>query len=147
MTIYDLAFYVTSYLAVPVWVLMIAFPHARFTKVLLSSVWIVVPFLVPYSLLILGHLGDVLLFLRPTPDKILHITSQPYGVVMSWIHFIPLDLFAGRWIYVDSRRRALNALVMAPILLACFLTPPLGVLLYILYASTYGKPLPKTELD
>jgi hypothetical protein len=145
MDIYNVAFYVTSYLAVPIWGLMILFPRARFTQVLLGSVWIVVPFLIPYSLLILWHLGDIPLFLRPTPEKIQTITSQHYGVVMAWIHFIPMDLFAGRWIYLDSRRRALNTLVMAPILVACFLTPPLGVLIYILYAFTFGKPLAPSD--
>ena len=144
MNIYDIAFYVTSFAAVPLWGMMILLPNWSFTKKALGSVYIVLPFALPYAILVSFHLEDILLFLAPTPAKIEALLSRPYSDVLAWIHFIAMDLFAGRWIYFDSRKQDFNVLVMAPILTLCFLLPPLGVSIYLIYrlfnATTKSEP-------
>ena len=130
MSIYDIAFYAVSFLAVPLWTLMIVAPKWKVTHRIMSSVYIVLPFALPYAILVLPHFKDILLFMPPTPEKIGELLSHPYSVVLAWIHFVPLDLFAGRWIYLDSREHNLNVFAMVPILTLCFFLPPLGFSLY-----------------
>ena len=140
MDIYTIAFYATSFLAVPLWLLMIVLPKAALTQRVMKSVYTVVPFAIPYALLELPHLSDALLFAMPSPEKIGALFTHPHSVVLAWIHFVPVDLFAGRWIYLDSRRQGLNAWLMAPILTFCLLLTPLGMVLYFLYRLIAGKP-------
>ena len=139
MDFYNLAFYLVSYLAIPLWLMMIFLPHASLTKKLMGSVYIVLPFAVPYAILVLPHLSDVLLWLIPTPEKIEQLLTKPYSDILAWIHFIPMDLFAGRWIYLDSRHQGFSALIMAPILTLCLLLPPLGFVIYMLYRIAFSK--------
>jgi len=138
--IYNLAFYAVSFLAVPLWLLMILLPHWKVTQRIMGSVYTLVPFAIPYAILVLPHWRDVFLFLIPTPLKIETLLTQTQSDVLAWIHFIPLDLFAGRWMYLDSRRQGFNVWMMAPILALCLLLPPLGMVLYFIYRLIAGKP-------
>ena len=133
MDIYNFAFYAVSYLAVPLWLMMILLPKHSLTQKIMGSVYIVVPFAVPYAVLVLPHFQDILLFFIPTPAKIEQLLTHPYSDVLAWLHFIPLDLFAGRWIYLDSRKQDFNVFAMAPILSLCLLLPPLGFVLYFIF--------------
>lgn len=139
MAIYNFAFYAVTGLVIPFWLMMILLPKWHFTRKALSSVYIVLPFVLPYAILVLPHFRDILLFLLPTPEKIENLLTRPYSDVLAWIHFIPLDFFAGRWIYFDSRRQDFNVLVMAPILTLCLLLPPLGITIYLFYRMAKSK--------
>lgn len=132
MTIYDFAFYAVSYAAVPFWLLMIFLPRWTVTSSVLRSPYIILLFTLPYALLVLPHFSDILLFLNPTPEKIEELLQRPYSDVLAWIHFIPLDLFVGRWIHFDSQRLKLPYFLMIPVLTLCFLLPPLGISLYLI---------------
>jgi hypothetical protein len=44
---------------------------------------------------------------------------------------IAFDLFVGRWSWMDSRRRGISGLAMAPVLLLTILLGPLGLLTYL----------------
>jgi hypothetical protein len=44
---------------------------------------------------------------------------------------IAFDLFVGRWCWLDSRERAVPALLMAPILVLTIMFGPLGLLVYL----------------
>lgn len=133
MTPYNIAFYAVSYLVIPLWLMMILLPKWHITRKVMSPVYIVLPFLLPYAILVLPHFQDILLFLIPTPAKIENLLTHPYSDVLAWIHFIPVDLFAGRWIYLDSRRLDFPVLPMVPIMTLCLLLPPLGISLYLIY--------------
>lgn len=141
MDIYNFAFYAVSYLVVPLWLMMILLPKHSLTRKIMGSVYIVVPFAVPYAVLVLPHFQDILLFLVPTPAKIEQLLTQPYSDVLAWLHFIPLDFFAGRWIYLDSRKQDFNVWAMVPILSLCLLLPPLGFVLYFIFRFINAKPL------
>jgi Na+-driven multidrug efflux pump len=143
MTIYDFAFYAVSFLVVPFWLMMILAPKWHITRKALSSVYIVLPFAIPYAVLVLFHFEDILLFLAPTPAKIEELLTRPYSDILAWIHFIPVDFFVGRWIYFDSRRQDFNVYVMVPILTLCFLLPPLGITIYFFYRLVNSK----TDVD
>lgn len=53
-----------------------------------------------------------------------------WGLLAGWSHFLTLDLFAGRWIYFDTRQRGGWA---PPFLFLTFLAGPLGLLSYLLW--------------
>jgi hypothetical protein len=133
------AFYAVSYLAIPFWTLMILFPKWPVTARVMGSVYLVLPFALSYAILVLFHLTDIKSFVPPNHEHVIDLLKHRYSDMLAWMHFVALDLFAGRWIYFDSRRQNFNVLVMAPILTLCFLLPPLGISLYLIYRLICGK--------
>jgi hypothetical protein len=74
------------------------------------------------------------------------ILGTPEGAAIAWTHFLALDLFLGRWEYLDSQERRISPLVMTPVLWVTFLAGPLGLLLYLPLRSVLGKrPVPSLD--
>lgn len=53
------------------------------------------------------------------------------GLVIGWIHFLALDLFAGIWIARDADAKGFSRLVQAPVLALTFIAGPAGVALWL----------------
>ena len=58
--------------------------------------------------------------------------SSDAGVVIGWIHYLALDLFAGIWIAKDADHKGFSRLVQAPILALTFVAGPAGLFLWLL---------------
>jgi hypothetical protein len=136
-TLFQLAFLVT----VPFWALMILTPTWRWAHRIVSSPLIVLPTLVVWAFAIAPAFGD---FAREmlNPDlagvKALLVSDDVVAAV--WAQVIAWDLFIGRWMYLDSRRRGLHPLLMAPVMVLTILLSPIGFPLYL--ALRLLKPLP-----
>jgi hypothetical protein len=129
-------FQVSNLLVLPFWLLMIVLPHWRWTKRIIGSPWIAAPTALIYAILVLPSAGTLLPALaQPTLAGIAALLGTPETAAIAWAHFLTFDLLAGRWAYLDSRARSINAWIMAPVLLLTFLLGPLGFLLYLLVRS------------
>lgn len=51
---------------------------------------------------------------------------------VSWLHMLPGDLFAGRWIHLDSRKRDVHPWLVSLGLVVTFASGSIGFLLYLL---------------
>jgi hypothetical protein len=119
--------------AAPFWALMILLPHWSWTKRIIGSPLIVVPPLLIYAVLVLGSLTEVLpAVASPTLGGVRELLGTADGAAAGWAHMIAFDLFVGRWAYLDSRKRGIPALVMAPVTLLTILLGPIGLLVYLL---------------
>ena len=65
------------------------------------------------------------------------LLSRPEIALVAWIHFLAFDLFVGRWVFRDSRERAVPAWLASPVLLVTLLLGPLGLLLYLLLRTLF----------
>jgi hypothetical protein len=126
-------------LAAPFWALMILAPGWSWTRRIIGSPWIVAPPLVVYAILALPDL-DVLwpAVTAPTLDGLRAALAVPALAAAGWAHFIAFDLFVGRWMYLDSRERAIHPLAMAPLLVLTILLAPLGLLGYLVVRVVHG---------
>ena len=132
MNLYPISFTVFSLLVTPLWLLMIALPRSRFTRRVIGSLWCVMPFLLAYATLeIPYYLSALPLFVNPKLPAMRELLGSETGATLAWIHFIGVDLFAGRWIFLDSRKYDMNAWLMAPVLFMTAMFCPAGVLLYL----------------
>src|SRR5690242_10979530 len=99
----DTLFWLANALVVPVWSLMIVLPRWAGTRRLLQSAWIIAPTAIMYVLLAGTQAGSLL---AATGDLslagLVALFSTPAGALLAWIHMLTLDLFAGRWIYLDG---------------------------------------------
>ena len=143
MEIYPLAFKIFSLLVVPFWLAMIFLPHWSMTRKVMGSLGIVVFFALPYTLLQMPfYLSALPLFVRPDLAKIQILLGSETGATQAWLHFIAIDFFAGRWIYLDSRERNVSAWVVGPMLFMTTMFGPAGLLLYLLYRMMRPAPEP-----
>ena len=129
--------------AAPFWALMIVAPGWSWTRRIVSSPLIVLPVLAVYLTAvapILPQLAPELL--RPQLAGVQALLATAAGTTAIWAHVIAFDLFVGRWMYLDSRERAIHPLVMAPLLVLTILMAPLGLLLYLSLrrAATVQQP-------
>src|SRR3954447_2506386 len=111
---------------------MILLPTWRGTRWLASSLFPVGIFAALYAALVLPRFTELLpALLSPRLDTVASLLGTPEGATIAWIHFLAFDLFVGRWAYLDSRARGINAWLMAPVLALTLLFGPLGWLSYL----------------
>lgn len=134
MAIYPLAFKIFSLIVVPFWLAMVFLPRWSVTRKVMGSLWTVCFFALPYALLqIPFYLSALPLFVRPDLAKIQQLLGSETGATQAWLHFIAVDLFAGRWIYLDSQERDVSPWIVGPLLFMTLMFGPAGLALYLLY--------------
>ena len=124
----------------PFWTLMIALPGAKLTERVLRSPLVVAGPAVLYALLVVPLLATLLpAVARPALPEIARLLGTPVGATIAWMHFLALDLLAGRWLFLEARARGLGAAVTSPLLLATLLFAPLGLLAALAVLSRPGR--------
>jgi hypothetical protein len=131
--LFDLAFP----LAAPFWALMILAPAWSWTRRIAGSPLIVLPPLAVYLAAVLPIAARFAAeMLRPDLDGVRDLLATVDGTAVVWAQLIAFDLFIGRWMYLDGRKRAVSPLVMAPILVLTILLSPFGLLAYLAIRAT-----------
>lgn len=128
----DSMFRLTGLLVMPFWVLMIFAPRARVTAWAMR--WPVAPALpaLAYLALVAPRMGALLpALMQPKLAEISALLGSPLGATIGWLHFLALDLFVGRWIYLDSKERGLSAWLISPLLFLTLMFGPAGLLAYL----------------
>ena len=139
----EILFELSGLLTLPFWVLMLLLPGRRLTERAVRSPWIAAGPAVLYALLVLPHFVEhAPVLMRPELGKIANLLGSPAGATISWAHFLAFDLFVGRWIYLDGRRRSASAWLMAPVLFLTLLFGPLGFLLHLCLRRAFGRSKP-----
>lgn len=52
-------------------------------------------------------------------------------LLAGWLHYLAFDLFVGCWIGGEADRMGLSRLIQVPVLLAAFIFPPVGLVLFL----------------
>jgi len=124
-------FKLSSFTALPFWVLMIFLPRWRVTKRLMSSPLVCAAPAALYAALVIPRFAEVWRDVSsPELSGVAALLGSPVGATVGWLHFLAFDLFVGRWIYLDGRERDVPAWVLAPVLFVTLMLGPCGFLLY-----------------
>ncbi len=133
---WDLAFTVVNSVALAAWLVLIAGPRRPLMRlvVLQSGVGLLC---LAYIVLLAGLVAGVL---DPQRDPgtqggmpgfsvagLKSLFASEGGLVLGWTHYLALDLLAGLWIAREADAARLAQLAQAPLLLATFLSGPLGL--------------------
>lgn len=124
----------------PAWALLLVAPRAAVTRILVHSV---------IPALILGSLYGILIArsgasTMPPPSLwglpgLMALFGTKTGLLAAMAHYLVLDLFAGSWQVRDAARRGVPHLAVIPCLLLTFGLGPLGLMLYILVRTAFGR--------
>ena len=135
-TLFDASFLLVA----PFWLLMIALPGWRVTRWVIASPWIAAPAAALYLALVAPGLAGVLAVVSsPALEAIAPMLGTPEGATVAWVHFLAFDLFVGRWVYLDARKRGVSAWVSSPLLFATLMVGPAGLLAYLAVRGWSGR--------
>ena len=116
--------------------LMWFMPRHEITKKIVGDVRIcIIPLIVSYGILLIPNAVDVLISLgsqMPTPDVVLELFSDDQMIILAWLHFLVLDTFAGRYVWMRMLAADKPIQVSMPVLLMCMMMGPIGLVVGIL---------------
>ena len=125
------AFLVLNSLALFCWILLIGFYHSLLYKSVISSGLVFVLFGVIYLFLLLTNLPtDLQAFTSLSNMKSLY--SNPWAILLGWVHYLSFDLLAGIWIKKDSEKQEIGTAWVIPSLVLTFMLGPFGLLSYLI---------------
>jgi len=132
-------FWFSSIFIGPMWVMMWFFPRHDITKKIVGDLRIcVMPLIASYGILLIPNFIDVMISLgtqMPTPDIVLELFSSDEMIMLAWLHFLVMDTFAGRYIWMRMLAAEHPIQISMPVLLFCMMAGPIGLLIGILATS------------
>jgi len=135
-SIVTLTFWFSSIFIGPIWFMMWFLPRHEITKKIVGDIRIcIIPLIVSYGILLSPNVLDILLALgsqMPTPEIVLEMFSKDEMIILAWLHFLVMDTFAGRYVWMRMLAKERPLQVSMPILLVCMMLGPIGLMIGIL---------------
>ena len=142
--IFDYIFNFGNLFVLPFWVLMILVPSWEKTRTIMASY---IPFAVLallYVYCFIASLDPAKLeeFANPTLPVLAQLFSDEKVMATGWVHFLVMDLFVGRWIYLNGLEKQIFTRHSLAI---CLFAGPMGLLSHI--ATSWAMSLKKPSSE
>lgn len=129
----ELIYNAANIFVLPFWALMILLPKWSVTQKIMASYIPFVALALTYLYLFVTGLDPEIAegFTSAQLSDIARLFSYESVAATGWVHFLVMDLFVGRWIYLEGQRTGVWTLHS---LALCLFAGPLGLLSHILTA-------------
>ena len=130
---------------IPFWLLLILAPNHGLTSFLAQSV--IAPLLLAtgYSYLSYNLYLEKNVFdgfeLYSGLDGLYSMFSNEILLLIFWLHFLAISLFAGAWIVRDARRYLIPKIITIPSLILTYFSGPVGIVIYWLIRIFFAKKI------
>lgn len=126
----DVLFNLANLYVLPFWLGMIVLSRWSVTLRVMTSLVPFVPLAGLYAYLFATSLtaDSAQSFANPTLADIARLFGDERVALTGWVHFLVVDLLAGRWIYLEGRRTGVWTIHS---LILCLFAGPLGLLSHI----------------
>ena len=130
----------------PLWFILIFFPQSQLCKYFVTSIFPI--FILSGSYIFMLYksylnsydfIGNFNLYFGI--NNLSDLFSDNSYLMIFWIHFISINLFAGGWIVRDSQKFSINKILLILPLLVTYLIGPLGLLIYWLIRIFHSKSI------
>ncbi len=119
---------------IPFWLLLIFLPHHQLTNFFAQS--IIVPFLLAtgyvylsYTIYLEGNIFDSF-ELYSGLDGLYSMFANETLLLVFWLHFLAISLFAGSWIVRDGKKYFVPKIILIPSVILTYFTGPIGLVIY-----------------
>ena len=136
---------VANYGVIPFWLLLIFAPNQGITNFFTQS--IVAPLLLAVSYLYLSY-GLYLeknIFdgfeLYSGLDGLYSMFANEILLLVFWLHFLAISLFAGAWIVRDARKYFIPKIITSPSLILTYFSGPVGLVIYWFLRIFFAKKI------
>ena len=136
---------VANWGVIPFWLLLILAPNHGLTNFLAQSV--IAPLLLAtgYSYLTYNLYLEKNVFdgfeLYSGLDGLYSMFSNEILLLIFWLHFLAISLFAGAWIIRDARRYMIPKIITIPSLILTYFSGPVGIVIYWLIRIFFAKKI------
>ncbi len=136
---------VANWGVIPFWLLLIFAPNNGFTNFFAQS--IVAPLLLAaaYIYLSYGLYLEKNIFdgfeLYSGLDGLYSMFANEILLLIFWLHFLSISLFAGAWIVRDARRYLIPKIITVPSLIITYFSGPIGLVIYWFIRIFFSKKI------
>ena len=130
---------------IPFWLLLIFAPNHSLTNFFVQS--IIAPMLLAigyiylsYNLYLENNIFDGF-ELYSGLDGLYSMFANESLLLIFWLHFLAISLFAGSWIVRDSKRYFVPKIITIPSLILTYFTGPVGILVYWFFRIFFAKKI------
>ena len=138
-------YFAANWGVIPFWLLLIFAPNHSLTNFFVQS--IIVPMLLAvgyiylsYNLYLENNIFDGF-ELYGCLDCLYSMFANESLLLIFWLHFLAISLFAGSWIVRDSKRYFIPKIITIPSLILTYFTGPVGILLYWFFRIFFAKKI------
>ena len=136
---------VANWGVIPFWLLLIIFPNHGITNFFAQS--IIAPLLLATAY---GYLSynlyldnDILsgFELYGGLDELYSMFANEILLLIFWLHFLSISLFAGAWIVRDARKYFIPKIITIPSLVITYFSGPIGLVIYWFFRIFFAKKI------
>ena len=130
---------------IPFWMLLLFSPNSTITRFLVHSVIIPLILSVAYIFVVYQiYLNDNFLDgfgLYLGIENLYAIFSDENFLLIFWLHFLSISLFAGAWIVRDGKKYFMPKILLIPSLILTYFTGPIGLVVYWFIRIFFAKKI------
>ena len=136
---------VANWGVIPFWLLLIIFPNNGITNFFAQS--IIAPLLLAtaYGYLSYNLYLDNNIFsgfeLYNGLDGLYSMFANEILLLIFWLHFLSISLFAGAWIVRDARKYFIPKIITIPSLVITYFSGPIGLVIYWFFRIFFAKKI------
>ena len=140
----EMLYYWVNLGVLPFWLILIFFPNSNLSRYFVTSIFPILILsgayiFILYKSYLNSYDFDANFSLYMSIDNTTDLFSNKNFLMMFWIHFISINLFAGGWIVKDSQKFTINKFLLSIPLIITYLIGPLGLFIYWLIRIFYAK--------
>ena len=131
---YENIYLVANWGVIPFWLLLVIIPNHQLTNFFAQS--IIAPLLLSigyaylsYNLYLENNIFDGF-ELYSGLDGLYSMFANETLLLIFWLHFLAISLFAGAWIVRDAKKYFIPKVITIPSLIFTYFTGPLGLVIY-----------------
>ena len=140
-TIYLLA----NWGVIPFWLLLIIFPNHGITNFFAQSIIAPLLLAIAYGYLSYNLYLDNNIFngfeLYGGLDGLYSMFANEILLLIFWLHFLAISLFAGAWIVRDARKYFIPKIITIPSLVITYFSGPIGLVIYWFFRIFFAKKI------
>jgi len=142
----EMIYYWVNLGVLPFWFILIFFPQSYLSRYFVTSIFPILLLSISYVFLFYksflnsyNFLGNFNLYLGI--GDLSNLFADNSFLMMFWVHFVSINLFAGGWIVKDSQKFLINKILLAIPLTITYLIGPVGLIVYWIIRIFYAKRL------
>ena len=142
---YENIYLVANWGVIPFWLLLIIIPNHSLTNFFAQSV--IAPLILAAGYVYLSYIiyqeGNIFdgFELYTSLDGLYATFSNELFLLIFWLHFLAISLFAGAWIVRDSRKHLIPKIITIPSLILTYFTGPIGLVFYWFIRIFFAKKI------
>ena len=142
---YESIYLTANWGVIPFWLLLIFAPNHSLTNFFVQS--IIAPLLLAvgyiylsYNLYLENNIFDGFELYNGL-DGLYSMFANESLLLIFWLHFLAISLFAGSWIIRDSKRYFIPKIITIPSLILTYFTGPIGLVMYWFFRIFFAKKI------